>query len=245
MRVALIAGVDGRRGGWAVALVTLGGSRPVVAWHVVGGQDAEGFRAVLELVRDADAVGLDCPIGLPADRWRPCDLLAKKRLGRGSARVFLTPPRPVLAAPTYPEARLVARDLLSGRGVSAQSYGLRRVVLAVDEVLSTCGVRGGPGAPELPPRPDVVEVHPELSFMAHAGRAPGDPLPSKKTAAGRAARLAGLGRWVPDAVADAPDGDDGLDALAAAWSAWRYATGAAEILGGEHDEHGLPMRIVV
>ena len=98
---------------------------------------------------------------------------------------------------------------------------------------------------ELPPRPDVVEVHPELSFMAHAGRAPGDPLPSKKTAAGRAARLAGLGRWVPDAVADAPDGDDGLDALAAAWSAWRYATGAAEILGGEHDEHGLPMRIVV
>jgi predicted RNase H-like nuclease len=91
----------------------------------------------------------------------------------------------------------------------------------------------------------VVEVHPELSLLALAGRAPGDPLPSKKTAAGRAARLAALARWAPDAAADAPDGDDGLDALAASWSAWRHAAGAAETLGGDVDEHGLPMRIVV
>jgi predicted RNase H-like nuclease len=231
--VPLIAGVDGRRGGWAVALVGLGGPAPRVAWHVVAGQDADGFRGVLELARGADAVGVDCPIGLPAHDWRPCDLLAKRRLGRGSARVFLAPPRAVLAASTYPEARLVARDLLAGRGVSAQTYGLRRVVLAVDDVL-----RGGaPG--------DVVEVHPELSFMALAGRAPGDPLPSKKTPAGRAARVAALAAWVPDVAIEAPDGDDGLDALAAAWSAWRYAGGIAEILGGELDEHGLPMRMVV
>jgi predicted RNase H-like nuclease len=243
--VPLIAGVDGRRGGWAVALVTLGAPRPAVAWHVVGGQDADGFRAVLELARDADAVGVDCPIGLPAHEWRPCDLLAKKRLGRGSARVFLTPPRPVLAASTYTEALLVARELLGGRGVSAQTYGLRRIVLAVDEVLRRPGVSGGPRGAQPPVRRDVVEVHPELSFLALAGRAPGDPLPSKKTAAGRAARLAALARWVPDAAADAPDGDDGLDALAAAWSAWRHAAGVAETLGGDVDEHGLPMRIVV
>jgi predicted RNase H-like nuclease len=231
--VPLIAGVDGRRGGWAVALVTLGGRAPRVAWRVVPGQDADGFRAVLELARDADAVGVDCPIGLPTDNWRACDLLAKRRLGRGAARVFLTPPRPVLAASTYPEARLVARDLLGGRGVSAQSYRLRRVILAVDDVL-----RGGVDA-------DVVEVHPELSFMSLAGRAPGDPLPSKKTPAGRAARIAALGRWVPDAAVQAPDGDDGLDALAVAWSAWRHATAVAETLGGDPGEHGLPMRIVV
>jgi predicted RNase H-like nuclease len=231
--VPLIAGVDGRRGGWAVALVTLRARRPVVGWHVVPGQDAAGFRSVLSIAGGADAVGVDCPIGLPEHEWRACDLLAKRRLGRGSARVFLTPPRPVLAASTYPQARLVARDLLGGRGVSAQSYGLRRVVLAVDDVLRA-------GVPA-----DVVEVHPELSFMALAARAPGDPLPSKKTAVGRSARLAALGRWLPDAAAEAPDGDDGLDALAAAWSAWRHATGVAEVLGGDHDEHGLPMRIVV
>jgi predicted RNase H-like nuclease len=146
--VPLIAGVDGRRGGWAVALVTLDTRRPVVTWHVVPGQDADGFRAVLELARGTDAVGVDCPIGLPAHDWRPCDLLAKRRLGRGSARVFLAPPRPVLAASTYPEARVVARDLLAGRGVSAQSYGLRRVVLAVDAVL-----RGGARKTLAEPRP--------------------------------------------------------------------------------------------
>ena len=241
----LIAGVDGRRGGWAVALVTLGTRRPIVTWHVVPGQDAGGFRAVLELARGADAVAVDCPIGLPAHDWRPCDLLAKRRLGRGSARVFLAPPRPVLAASTYPEARVVARDLLGGRGVSAQSYGLRRVVLAVDAVLRGWGVPGGPRGAELPVRADVVEVHPELSFMALAGRAPGDPLPSKKSPAGRAARLAALAGWVPGATGEAPDGDDGLDALAAAWSAWRRARGVAETLGGERDEYGLPMRIVV
>jgi predicted RNase H-like nuclease len=176
---------------------------------------------------------VDCPIGLPAHDWRRCDLLAKRRLGRGSARVFLAPPRPVLTASTYSEARLVARDLLGGRGVSAQSYGLRGVVLAVDAVLRD-GVRA-----------DVVEVHPELSFLALAGREPGDPLPSKKTAPGRAARVAALAGWVPDTAADAPGGDDGLDALAAAWSAWRHSTGAAQTLGGGTDEHGLPMRIVV
>ncbi len=231
--MSLIVGVDGRRGGWAVALVTLGRGRPRVGWRVVPGQDAAGFRAVLDLAAGADAVGVDCPIGLPAHDWRACDLLAKRRLGPASARVFLTPPRPVLAASTYAEARVVARDLLGGRGVSAQTYGLRRIVLAVDEVLPAS------------PASDVVEVHPELSFMALAGRAPGDPLPSKKTPAGRAARLAALAGWVPDAAAGAPDGDDGLDALAAAWTARRYVTGEAEILGGDLDEHRLPMRIVV
>jgi predicted RNase H-like nuclease len=159
--------------------------------------------------------------------------------------VFLAPPRPVLAASTYPEARAVARDLLGGRGVSAQTYGLRRVVLAVDAVLRGWGAPEGSRGAQPPTRADVVEVHPELSFMALAGRAPGDPLVSKKTAAGRATRLAALSSWVPNAMAEAPDGDDGLDALGVAWSAWRHASGVAETLGGERDEHGLPMRIVV
>ena len=139
----------------------------------------------------------------------------------------------MLAAPTYAEARAVARSVLAGRGVSAQTYGLRGIILAVDAVTTSA------------PAASVVEVHPELSFMALAGRAPGDPLPSKKTDAGRAARLAALGGWAPGAVHRAPSGDDGLDALAAAWSAWRFVTGRAEILGGELDDLGVPMRMVI
>ncbi|MGZ4625711.1 MAG: DUF429 domain-containing protein [Kineosporiaceae bacterium] len=237
----LVAGVDGRRGGWSLALVEVdadgpGGIAEVVAvrWVDVPGQDAEGFARVLGLARGALAVGVDCPIGLPRDRWRPCDLAAKRRLGPAAARVFLAPARPVLEALTYAEARGVARDVLGGRGVSAQTYGLRGIVLAVDDVL-----RDGPAAP------DVVEVHPELSFMALAGRAPGDPLPSKRTPAGRAARTAALTAWVPDVDRTAPPGDDGLDALAAAWSAWRWATGTADVIGGELDDRGLPMRMVI
>ena len=231
-----VAGVDGRRGGWAVALVTLDAAGAVGAcdWHTVAGQDAAGFRQVLALAagHGAAAVGVDCPIGLPSGGgWRACDLLAKRRLGRAQARVFLAPPREVLAAPDYATARVVARRLLDGRGVSAQAYGIRRIVLAVDEVLADAGV-------------PVVEVHPELSFLAMTGR--GDALPSKRTAPGRTAREAALGRWLrPGLPLDPPGGDDHLDALAAAWSAARWVAGTAEVLGGDRDERGLPRQIVI
>jgi predicted RNase H-like nuclease len=246
--VDVVVGVDGRRGGWAVAVVRVhagSGRARHVAWRTVPGQDAAGAAAVLDLAAAAGAaaLGVDCPVGLPADGWRPCDLEAKRLLGAASARVFLAPPREVLAAPTYADARAVARDLLGGRSVSAQTYGLRRMVLALDAVLR-------PRSPALHPLADrVAEVHPELSFMALAGRAWRDPLPSKKTAPGRAAREAALRRWLTPAaaaaLADAPDGDDHLDALVTAWSAWRRLSGDAVVLGGEADAAGLPMRIVV
>lgn len=237
--VRTIAGVDGRRGGWALAIATVDDDLLVaVDWHIVPGQDALGVAEVFRRARQAGAaaVGVDAPLGLPATHWRPCDLLAKRRLGRASARVFLAPPRAVLAAGSYGEARVVARAMLAGRGVSAQAYGLRGIVLSLDDVLRTDPLARGL----------AVEVHPELSFMAMAGRAPGDPLPSKRTAAGRAAREAALARWaVPGLGLLAPAGDDHLDALAAAWSAVRFIARHAEVLGGEPDEVGLPMRIAV
>jgi predicted RNase H-like nuclease len=243
MRV--VAGVDGRRGGWAIAVarVDARGRLAGVRWQDVRGQDAEGVGRVLRIAAEAgaEAVGVDAPIGLPRDTWRPCDLAAKRRLGRASARVFLAPPRAVLGAPTYGDARQVARELLGGRSVSAQTYGLRRVVLALDDALR----RPLPGLEAV--ASSVVEVHPELSFMAMSGRAPRDPLPSKRTPAGRWLREAALGRWLRagPGTLDAPDGDDHLDALAAAWSASRWAAGTAEVLGGEPDEAGLPMRMVI
>jgi len=245
-----VAGVDGRRGGWALALAAFSGpGEPrlqAVEWAVMAGQDADGAAAVFERARAAGAVsvGVDAPIGLPDHAWRPCDLLAKRRLGRASARVFLAPPREVLAAPDYATARACARRVLDGKGVSAQAFGIRGIVLAVDDAL-----RAEPGTPpSLRERAEwarrhVVEVHPELSFMAMSGRT--QPLPPKRTPAGRAAREAALAAWLaPGLVLDAPDGDDHLDALAAAWSAERWARGAAEILGGELDGAGLPMQMV-
>jgi predicted RNase H-like nuclease len=89
--------------------------------------------------------------------------------------------------------------------------------------------------------PRLVEVHPELSFAALAGRV----LPSKRTPAGRADRLAVLRGWLPG-LADVPPGHDGLDALAAAWSARRWHLGMARTLPADPplDARGRPMRIV-
>jgi predicted RNase H-like nuclease len=230
----VVLGVDGRRGGWAVAVVE---GRPdrarVLTWLTLPGQDAG---PVLDLAHryGARVVGLDVPVGLPAHDWRPVDLLAKRTLGRAHPRVFLVPPREVLRAPDYAGARARCRDLLGGRGLSAQTWGLRGPVLAVDDALA-----------ERPPaRGLVVETHPELSFAAMTGGV----LPSKKTPEGRTARVRALAAWLDGPPA--PPGDDHLDAAACAWSALRWSgqgrpAGPATVLGGDEDERGLPMRIVV
>lgn len=79
--------------------------------------------------------------------------------------------------------------------------------------------------------PSLLEAHPELSF-----RALGAVSASKKTATGRAERLALLRSWLPSLVVERPGRaavDDCLDALACAWTAARWLRGEAEELGPE------------
>jgi len=231
--VPTVVGVDGRRGGWAVAVVRGTPERAeLLRFASVDGQDDTAPLFALARAAGAAAVGLDVPVGLPESAWRPADLLAKRRLGRASARVFLVPPRAVLAAPDYATARRTCREVTGGRGLSAQTWGIRRPVLALD-----AGLAADPWA-----RGHAVETHPELSFAALAGRV----LERKQSAEGRGARLAALRGWLPGlAEDDVPAGDDHLDAAACAWSALRWAAGCAEVLGGEPDARGLPQRIVV
>jgi predicted RNase H-like nuclease len=211
-----VLGVDGCRGGWVGALVE--GRR--VSWH--------RFATIAEaLAVPVPAIGVDMPIGLPATGRRSCDLEAKALLGRAHPRVFLAPPRGVLAAATYEEAGRLHRELTGGLGLSVQTWHLVPKIREVDAVAGD---------------PRLVEVHPELSLAALGGAG---PLPSKKTAAGRAARVSVLTGWLGD-LADLPAGDDGLDALAVAWSAHRWLAGRARSLPGvpAYDETGRPMRIV-
>jgi predicted RNase H-like nuclease len=189
--------------------------------------------AVLAATLDCAAVGVDIPLGLPAGgSRRACDEETAKALGRASSSVFPAPPRAVLDARSYADACDIARRL-TGRAISLQTFHIGPKIREWDM---------------LDERPaHVVEVHPELAFRRLA---PDVGFVSKKTARGAGQRIAALAGWLDPAVAlaDLPTGarlDDVLDALAAAWSATRWSRGAAEILGGERDDRGRRVCVVV
>lgn len=204
-------GIDGYPRGWVAARR----EDDVITWLTCPVPDIGRWLA------DDVVVGVDMPIGLAETGWRECDRLAKVELVGARSRVFMTPPRRVLelglAAPNE-QVQALSREL-TGQGTSRQAMGLAERILALDAEFATA-------------RATVVEVHPELSFAALAGR----PLASKKTARGVGERLTSLRPWLPridevlsDAPADVPT-DDALDALIALWSAERWRDGSARTL---------------
>lgn len=219
-----VAGVDGCRGGWAVAVVD--GER--VALRRV---ELAGVGTVVH-DRSLTTVAVDMPIGLPEIGPRACDRLARALLPGRASTVYPAPRRPVLDCASYAEARALMHRL-GGPSLSAQAWGIVAGVRELDRHLSAAD------------EGRVVEAHPELAF---AGLAGGRPLPPKQTAEGRAARRALITAWRPDAAAALDAGVvpeiDGLDALACAWMAGRFAAGEADILtDGSRDARGLLMRI--
>ena len=169
--------------------------------------------AIVGRYPEAAAIGVDIPIGLPETGLRPCDVAARRLLGPRRSSVFPAPVRAVLGARTYAEARRLQPSL------SAQAF---RLLPKIAEAAALTDRR-------------VVEVHPELSFWAMAGR----HLPApKRTWAGQADRVALLreqGVRLPGELEGANDvpPDDVLDAAAAAWTAARVAAGRAERVGDE------------
>lgn len=210
-----VAGVDGCRRGWVVA--------DDDAVSVVA-----SFAEVL--ARGYDMVGVDIPIGLVDSGTRRCDAEARKLLGRPrAASVFTAPMRCGLHAATWLDAAECYKAA-TGKSLPQQAFGLFSKVREVDALMT----------PALQER--VVEVHPEVSFAAlNNGVAMTHP---KRTAAGRAERLAVLpaGSDLPKVKGAAPD--DVFDALAVLWSARGAAEGRAHRLGGgELDPRGLRMEI--
>lgn len=198
----MIAGVDGCRGGWLVALAADWPcpDQPRLVFCV-------SFLNVLDLTTSCAAVAVDMPIGLPAaGEGRNCDRAARKLLAglRGAtSRVFPPPPRAALTARDWPEFREMHRSA-AGKGAQKQVWGIVPKLREVDAALT----------PDRQSR--IVEAHPELAFARLAGRV----LPSKHSAPGLAARretLATAGPHVLAALSGLPQGprlDDALDALA-------------------------------
>ena len=219
-------GVDACARGWVA--VTL---RPPAAGEPSGPLTATVTVApTLDGLSLVGVVGIDMPLGLLADGWRVADVLARQALGRRGVTVFAIPPRPVWQQPTHAEANKACREF-TGKGLSAQTWGLRGKLLEADAYRRASPAR-------------LHEVHPELSFAALAGA----PLAaSKHTAAGLVLRrelLARAGVTLPPKVHGAPE-NDLLDAAAVAWSAHRIAAGEAVTLTtpAQHADDGTEIAI--
>jgi predicted RNase H-like nuclease len=199
--VSLVAGVDACRGGWVAILAD--------DCRFADSLFAASFAEMLDSLRDATAIGVDIPIGLPNDGLRPADVAARAFVGPRRNSVFPTPPRAALQAPSYAEARHVLPSL------SAQSYALGKKILEVETLLEE----------------RIFEVHPEVSFAALAGR---HLRYSKRSWNGQMERRRLLTEERFELPDELPAGqaaaDDILDAAVAAWSAERKSCGAAQAL---------------
>jgi predicted RNase H-like nuclease len=225
-----VLGIDGCRAGWIGVLLLDGHARTLTASTLRDLVDG-----AMDCDRHLQVVGIDMPIGLPDAGSRAADVEARRRLPRGrKSSVFPTPVRAAVEATTWAEAN-AANRLATGRGFAHQTYNLTPKIAEVDLVARRSAQC-------------VVEVHPEVSFAAMD---PACVVPSKKTAAGRAAREEALrGAGVEPPAYRQGRGyarDDLLDACAVAWSARRVAEGSAECLPDppERFVDGLPAAIWV
>ena len=231
--MAQLQGVDGCRGGWLVVSAAWGpGGWGRFEWQL---QPQLGPWLAAE---PGSITAIDMPIGLAAAAPRPCDLLARQRLGARRSSVFPAPVRVALQAGDYPTACALSQAAC-GKKISKQSYNLFPKIRQLDHLLKL----------DLPLRLRVHEVHPELAFSCWNAGVP--MAEAKKTAAGAAQRRALVETEFPGLAlnirAHGPSSllanDDILDALACLWSARRLHQGIALRLGGELDDTGLAMRI--
>ncbi|AYJ50203.1 DUF429 domain-containing protein [Rhodococcus sp. P1Y] len=211
-----VAGVDGAKGEWVVALFD--GTR--MDWTVAG-----DVAAVLDSTHQCTTVGVDMPLHMPTSGYRTSELAAKQFLGPARSSIFHTPVAAVLDAETYSDACEISRSV-TGKAISKQTWYL------------LAGVRAWRDATFDVDR--VVEVHPECTFRSIA---PTIRFATKKSARGAGQRLSALAAWVDtanivDGLAALPPGpvlDDALDAAAAAVSAWRYSRDEHRVFGAGDD----------
>jgi len=228
--MSLIAGIDGCPGGWLA---------------LIRERDTDDVRPLLLdrldklLFERLELIAIDIPLGLPESGKRTCDSLARKELGQGRASsVFSAPIRALLSCTSYDEACRVGRSK-DGRAISKQTWNILGKIREADALLRA------------PQRAfSMHEVHPELSFTVWVEST---LVPSKKTEAGRLARLHLVERYFPGQYArvraavtrTACHDDDILDAFAALWSAERLFENTALTLpaAAEYDSKGIRMQI--
>ena len=213
-----IAGIDGCRRGWLVALEAGDRGNGSISLEVIASA-AELFTRWPDL----SLAVIDIPIGLTERTPRKADTLARRYLGVRGCTVFPAPYRAMLStAGQVPELGQIEasniRRSLDGKGCSRQAYMIFDKIKDVDTVIT----------PALQSK--VVEGHPEVSFATMRG---GTAMPNRKaSAAGRAERLQALAPVFGDVSLFLATGrslgveaDDVLDAFAMLWTARRLRDG--------------------
>jgi predicted RNase H-like nuclease len=173
----MIAGVDGYRGGWLVAMSeSWYCDKPPVL------KPCDDFASVLRVTEACGITVVDMPIGMPSARaHRTCDEMARTALGKaGQDRVFFCPPRESLQAKTVGEFQAIHRRI-TGKGAGLPVWGIRQKLKEVDFAMN----------PELQRR--VREFHPELTWKRLAGSV----LASKHGATGLLQRVDVLNKHNP------------------------------------------------
>lgn len=249
-------GLDWASGRWLAVVLRDGETRSRV-WPSI--------LAAWRAYRDADAILVDVPIGLPSDEPRDCDRLARQYVHpdrQGS--VFPTPARESVGAFPH-EVASERNEAAIGRGVSAQTWGIVPCILAVDALLQEIPDARPPGAEGAgsSARGRLREAHPEVCFAALAEEE--SPVTEPKTTEdGREQRITALETVDPNARRryesvlaqqvetpkrfsrrlQASDRDDVLDALVLATAA-RASEGRPASLpeSPPTDDTGLPMEI--
>jgi predicted RNase H-like nuclease len=226
-----VAGADGFKRGWRVALCNTGSDD----WLV---RDVATFGHLLGLRENPIVICVDMPIGLPEHTppgGRACEIAARRILGPRRSSVFSAVGRLALSCESRAEAHATS-VAAGGIGIGAQAWGLATKLREIDNGMSA-------------ERQAVVfEVHPEVCFWALNG---GEPMAhSKHTPDGQSARLKVLVQnglpapFLTDTLAQLRFGrDDFLDACAAAWTARRIFRGIGKRLPKTlvRDSRGLDM----
>lgn len=164
----MIAGVDGCKAGWLVAVANDWPADDPVQLIL-----CDTFLTVIRVTKDCRLTVVDMPIGLPdceeaSPFPRECDTAAKRQLGSKASSVFYAPPRQCLTAATPKQFQLIHRKL-TGRGAGLPVWGIVPKIKEVDDVITA----------ELQKR--IFEFHPELAWQ-RANR--GASLEKKKSALG-------------------------------------------------------------
>jgi predicted RNase H-like nuclease len=241
MRGRWLAGVDGCRTGWLVALVRPTGDEVLI--RVV-----PRFSDIADAPEKPAIIAIDMPIGLPERTGyggRAAENMIRPLLGARQSSVFSVPARAAIQAQDYRQACEIALTTSDPpRKISRQLFMIAPKIREVDEALradEALAVR-------------AHEVHPELAFWRLNGeRAVTEPkkVKGRPYEPGLALRrslliAAGLPRHIVEA--EPPRGaaaDDLIDALACAAIARRIHAGTARPFPDPPpvDSYGLPMAI--